>query len=158
MACVPSEDSDQPGHPPSVIRVFAVRMKKAWALSYPLSTQRRLWSDWVDVQADLSLRWAHSHFVDFVVRRLILCERTVKALARLHGCAGSPEPSLFAYIWYLLFSHGPPQLNQQFFIDTAATTYGGKMFISLNGKQVQGLRFQNIFNRQWCKINLAQRV
>ena len=25
MACVPSEDSDQPGHPPSLIRVFAVR-------------------------------------------------------------------------------------------------------------------------------------
>ena len=25
MVCVPSEDSDQPGHPPSLIRVFAVR-------------------------------------------------------------------------------------------------------------------------------------
>ena len=25
----PSEDSDQPGHKPSLIRVFAVRMKKA---------------------------------------------------------------------------------------------------------------------------------
>ena len=30
MACGPSEDSDQPGHPPSLIRVFAVGMKKAW--------------------------------------------------------------------------------------------------------------------------------
>ena len=39
--CLPSEDSDQPGHPPSLIRVFAVHMKKA------------------DAQADLSLRWAH---------------------------------------------------------------------------------------------------
>ena len=29
VACAPSEDSDQPGHPPSLIRVFAVRMKKA---------------------------------------------------------------------------------------------------------------------------------
>ena len=28
MTCVPSEDSDQPGHPPSLIRVFAVSMKK----------------------------------------------------------------------------------------------------------------------------------
>ena len=35
--CAPSEDSDQPGHPPSLIRVFAVRMKKTWVLSYPLS-------------------------------------------------------------------------------------------------------------------------
>ena len=35
--CAPSEDSDQPRHPPSLISVFAVRMKKAWVLSYPLS-------------------------------------------------------------------------------------------------------------------------
>ena len=36
--CAPSEDSDQPGHPPSLIRVFAFRMKKAWVLSYPVKT------------------------------------------------------------------------------------------------------------------------
>ena len=42
MARAPSEDSDQPGHPPSLIRVFVVRMKKAWMLSYPISAQRRL--------------------------------------------------------------------------------------------------------------------
>ena len=65
MACAPSEDSDQPGHPPSLIRVFAVRMKKPWVLSYPLSAQRRLWSDWADAQADLSLRWAHMRFYWF---------------------------------------------------------------------------------------------
>ena len=58
MACAPSEDSDQFGHPPSLIRVFAVRMKKAWVLSYPLSAQRRL-------------RWAQSHFVGFVMRRIV---------------------------------------------------------------------------------------
>ena len=56
----PSEDSDQPGHPPSLIRVFAVCSKKAWVLSYPLSAQWRLWSDWADAQADLSLRWVQS--------------------------------------------------------------------------------------------------
>ena len=55
--------TDQPGHPPSLIRVFAVRMKKAWVLSYPLSAKRRLWSDWVDAQAVLSLRRAHSLLV-----------------------------------------------------------------------------------------------
>ena len=71
MACAPSEDSDQPGQPPSLIRIFAVCMKKAWVLSYPMSAQRRLWSDWADAQADLSLRWVHSLFVGFVVRRLI---------------------------------------------------------------------------------------
>ena len=30
------------------------------------------WSDWADAQADPSLRWEHSHFVDFVMRQLIL--------------------------------------------------------------------------------------
>ena len=66
MACAPSEDSDQPGHPPSLIWVFAVRMKKAWALSYLLSTQQRPWSDWADAQANLSLCWVHSHFYWFL--------------------------------------------------------------------------------------------
>ena len=28
-------------------------------------------SDWADAQADLSLRWAHNHFVGFVMWRLI---------------------------------------------------------------------------------------
>ena len=68
--CAYSKDSDQPGHPPSLIRVFAVRMKKPWVLSYPLSAQRRLWSDWADAQADLSLRWARTHFVSFVMSGL----------------------------------------------------------------------------------------
>ena len=68
--CTPSEDSE---HPPSPIRVFAVRMKKASVLSYPSSAQQRLWSDWADAQADLSLRWAYSHFVGFVMKRLICC-------------------------------------------------------------------------------------
>ena len=55
----------QPGHPPSLIRVFAVCMKNAWVFSYPLSA-----SDWMDAQADLSLRLVHSHFVGFVMRQL----------------------------------------------------------------------------------------
>ena len=71
--CAPSEDSDQPEHPPSLIRIFAVCTKEAWTLSYSLSAQRRLWWDWADAQADLSLRWAHSRFVGFVTRRLVLC-------------------------------------------------------------------------------------
>ena len=42
MACVPSEDSNQPGHLPSLIRVFTVHMKIASVLTYPLSAPRRL--------------------------------------------------------------------------------------------------------------------
>ena len=63
--CAPSKDSDQPGHPPSLIRVFIVRMKKTWVLSYPVSTKRRLWSDWAGAQADLSLRRSHMSFYWF---------------------------------------------------------------------------------------------
>ena len=42
MTFAPSQDSDQPGHPPSQIRVFAVCMTKHWALSYPMSALQRL--------------------------------------------------------------------------------------------------------------------
>ena len=55
----------------SIRPVFAVRMKNAWVLSYPLSAQRRLWSVLADAQADLSICWAHSHFVGFVISRLL---------------------------------------------------------------------------------------
>ena len=72
MACALSEDSDQPGHLPSLSRVFAVHLKKHWALNYLLSSQWRLWPDWVDANADLSLRWAQSYFVGFVMRWFIL--------------------------------------------------------------------------------------
>ena len=65
MTFAPSEDSDQHGYPPSLIRVLAVRMKTQLVLSYPFSAQPRLWSDWADAQADLSLRWACRPFCWF---------------------------------------------------------------------------------------------
>ena len=71
--CAPSQVSDQPGHPPSLIRVFADHMKKAWVLSYPLSAQRRLMSAWASN------------------------ERTAKTLIRLVGCPGWSESSLGAH-------------------------------------------------------------
>ena len=77
--CAPSEDTDQAGHPPSLIRVFTVRMKKACVLGYPLSTQHRLWSDWADAHTDLSLRWAHIHFVGFVMSGLMCIFRSKTA-------------------------------------------------------------------------------
>ena len=89
--CSPSEDSDQPRHRPSLITVFAVRMKKPWVLSFTSSAQRRLWSDWAQAdcalskdsdwaQADLSLCWAHSHFVGFVIRWLICFHGELKKI------------------------------------------------------------------------------
>ena len=65
MTFATSKDSDQPRHSPSLIRVFTVRMKTHWVLRYPLSTLRRLWSDWADAQADLRLCWAHISFCWF---------------------------------------------------------------------------------------------
>ena len=56
MTCAPSEDSYQPGHSSSLIRVFAVRTKTHWVLDYPYSTQLR------PAQADISLRLVHSTF------------------------------------------------------------------------------------------------
>ena len=64
MPCAPSEDQISLGIRP-VWSVVAVRMKKAWALSYLLSAQQRLWSDWADVQADLSFRCANMPFCWF---------------------------------------------------------------------------------------------
>ena len=76
--CAPSKDSDQPGHPPSLIRVFAVHMKNAWIHSYPLSAQQRLWSDWVDAEADLSLRWLQRSFCWFCDAAAQMCLLKVK--------------------------------------------------------------------------------
>ena len=59
MTCTPSKDSDQSGHLPSLIRVFAVRSVGSSAPKLSSCGQLRLWSDWADAQADLSLRWAH---------------------------------------------------------------------------------------------------
>ena len=77
--CAPSEDSDQPGHPPSLIRVFTVCMKKSWVLNYLLSAERRLWSDWADAQADLHLArtwfcwFCHvvAHLISWIVIQII---------------------------------------------------------------------------------------
>ena len=70
MSVVPAKTQISLGFRP-VWSVFAVRMKKPWVLSYPMSAQRRLWSDWADAQADLSVRWAHTRFVVFVMSLLI---------------------------------------------------------------------------------------
>ena len=43
MTCVPSKDSDQPGHPPSLIRVFAVHSIGSKGPNVSSCTQRRLW-------------------------------------------------------------------------------------------------------------------
>ena len=70
MICVPSKDSDQPGHSSSLIRGFTVHTVGSWGPSVSSCGQRRL-IRLADVQADLSLPWAQYHFDGFVMSRLI---------------------------------------------------------------------------------------
>ena len=53
MICAPSKDSDQPGHPPSLISLCCLPGE---SLGPKLPIKR---TDWAYAQADLSLRWAH---------------------------------------------------------------------------------------------------
>ena len=39
--------------------MFTAHLKTLWILGYPQCALQRLWSDYADAQADLSLRWAH---------------------------------------------------------------------------------------------------
>ena len=70
MVCVPSEDSDQPWHMPSLIRVFAIRSMGSWMTKVSTCRQQRLWSDRADDLADMSLRWRTGNFFGFVMRLL----------------------------------------------------------------------------------------
>ena len=70
LTCAPSEDSDQPGHPHSLISVFSDLMKKLWALSYTMSVNED--SDPTGRMSRLISVFAGrtGHCVGFVVRRL----------------------------------------------------------------------------------------
>ena len=94
MAFAPSEDSDQPQLPPSLIRVFFISMKNPWILSYSLSAQRRLRSAWA---ADLSFAGC-SHFVGF-------CHEAAHLPPNHATCCcltGAIQAS-YAVMWQLLF-------------------------------------------------------
>ena len=96
--CASSEDSDQPGHPSSLIRVFAVSMKKAWVLSFPfkrtaktlirqsgcpgwseslLGAQSLCWFSHVVAQMWISKRWPTKQTVPFTTSEIIpMLDRT----------------------------------------------------------------------------------
>ena len=57
--CVPCEDSDQPAHSRSLIRIFTGRILDGQGCRVFSCRQQRLWSDYSDAQADLSLRCVH---------------------------------------------------------------------------------------------------
>ena len=141
MACAPSADSDQPGHPLSLI-VFTVHMEKPWGLSYPMSAV-------MTVQPGLIWGFAvrTGHIVGFVMWRLILCLRTIshkktvetehsktskspwlpvwmqKLLGVFNGCTsfwrfwlclGSTLPISQPYMWSLSIWHKPSDMASPF--------------------------------------------
>ena len=104
MAFVPSEDSDQPGHPPSLIRVFAVRSMGSWGTNVSSCGQQRLWSDWADAQADLCLRWAQWPFSWFchAAAHVYLAAESLASRASLTadpGVAGSTPARPHIVCW-----------------------------------------------------------
>jgi hypothetical protein len=65
-----SMDSDQPAHPRSLIRIHAVRYQFLYFLGF-VSEQHGSWSDCTDAQVGLDPCWSQTHYVGFVVTRLI---------------------------------------------------------------------------------------
>ena len=63
--CATSEDSDQPAHPRSLIRVFADCLCRLQPPGYPKRDIREPLPYWVDVQADLSLCWSQRSYCRF---------------------------------------------------------------------------------------------
>ena len=109
---------------PSLISVFAVCIKRPWVLGYSFSAKWRLWSDWVDAQADLSLRFT-GHFVGFVMlwlkpsyhlqagfgflrcgpsARWFLFEICFQSTTWENGCSGI---KLISYYYFMTFSPFP---------------------------------------------------
>ena len=78
----PGKIQNQPGRPPSLIRVFAVRMKKPWVLSYPISAWWRL--IWVFAGRTCLLVWfgcAQTHFVSLIFLHF---DPQIKVLSSYH--------------------------------------------------------------------------
>ena len=78
----------------SLIRIFAICMKKYWVLIYQLSGQQRLirldrcqgcWSDWRMPRLIWVLAGHTEHFVGFVVLRLINIIKVTTKLSKMNG-------------------------------------------------------------------------
>ena len=63
--CAISEDSDQPAHARSLIRVFADRVCLLQIPGYPKRDKQEALSYWVNVQVDRSLCWSHRSYCRF---------------------------------------------------------------------------------------------
>ena len=107
MTCVPSKDSSLSA------------WKKPWVFSYPLSTLWRPWSDWVDAQADLSLRWVHRPYC------WVLSCCGLNFLKYLSHCKGSKNASPLQAA-HSIFEHFP--LNQNKTVKITSTCQTERIF------------------------------
>ena len=127
MAYAPSEDLDQPWHPPSLIRVFTVHMKKDWVLNYPLSA----------VKTDQTGRmprliWVFAgrtdHFVGFVMRWLNYSSTNVWA-----GSTFFAQTRPFQYLEslrYWIQMHHLVSLQRAVLVERFITNPAGIRFLS----------------------------
>ena len=73
--CTPSEDSDQPGHPSSLIRVFAVHSVGSWGPNVSSCGHERLWSDWANALGAHPFCWFWQEAALFCV---LVCVYSIK--------------------------------------------------------------------------------
>ena len=103
-----SKDSGQSGHPHSLIRVTVHCMGSQWP-KLPSVEQRRLWHDWVDAQADLSLRFEHRSFGCLVLRIILLLKQLryswlqAQNFARLNVVGCLSISLLNEFLWICLY-------------------------------------------------------
>ena len=125
----------------------------SWGLQcfimFYLSQLMRLWLRKLILQSHMC---SHPMGLDvwFLVRPIVYfhtsCVRTAKALARLRGCAGSPEPSLVAYVinnlmsWLIYLTRIPDNVD------------------SLNNERMTSFDYGYWTYTYWtCKMNLVTR-
>ena len=70
--CATSEDSDQPAHPRSLIKVFADRTCLLQPPGYSKRDKQEPLTYWVDVQTDLSLCWSNRSYCSFFIVRWLI--------------------------------------------------------------------------------------
>ena len=107
--CAASEDSDQSGHPPSLIRVFAVRIRNSWVLSYPLRARmpRLIWVFAVRTLILLVLPCRGTYTID-VKLRIYGPRQANLVLIAYASSEGSGEPAHtnfvgFAMSWHIYY-------------------------------------------------------
>ena len=112
------------GHPLSLISLHCP-VKKAWVLSYPLSTQNGLGSDWVD-QADLSLCWVHRPFCWFCPCREVLQDDLIVTRFMQHVCTEDVQCTQYFPSGMRIYMHGCRYVMQLAAYNFGAFEYDAK--------------------------------